>query len=213
MRAFTPLAILLTTFALSACAGKSQSIEMSTGGPQATEPAQIQAIKGKTRTDTKSSVEESRPLTKAFFAKLQLLSQTETRGNCDAELRQSEDLIQAFDVELSPENSLALGSTPRHRAFFNVTIRAIGFDESRYRFTLVDGVPHDESPYGLQVSARPNNEIEILYLNEVIRFDPKTAPISTFTAIENRNGCDITHTVNVYSEDVGLYAVSTSEVE
>lgn len=204
---------IVLSFVVSACAGsklENQVSDPSQDRVKASEPAQIAAIKRptsvreKTQATTPSLSEEEG----VFFAKIQILAQTEAQADCAEDFRRFEDVIEDFWVELLPNGELKKAKKGFSDAYFNVTVRAIGFDESRFRFSLINGEERREMPYQIKFLARPNKEIEIQYFDQSIRLNPEATPVYSFTASENRGPCVIDHTVNIYSEAVGRYSLS-----
>lgn len=190
-----------------ACAPKIGPVDSKSSPDR--EPAQVEATKPPAQVRERTAVSSSRrpPENQVYFASIQILAQTESENACGDDLRRSEDVIENFVGTLTEDSQVVLSGVDSLDTLFNLSLRTIGFDESRYRFSQWDEGSSGIHPYDVKVLLRPSGDLEIQYLDQSIRFNPTASPISSFQAVERRGGCRINHLVNVYSENAGFYSL------
>lgn len=188
---------------MGACASKSSERSQSSGG--AGEPDAVQRVKTPTAVQN-ASQGELWATDQVYFADIRIL--TDLKADCDPSLSRSEksERILEARLESSGENQKVVFSSlqPMPRALFNLRLRAVGFDEISLEGSVYQGSSSD-LPYGLQLRWRPDNSVEVRFLDTTQRIKLESTPVASFSAQEERGGCKILHSVNLFSENAGHY--------
>lgn len=161
-------------------------------------------------------VVESTP--ELFFTRLQILSEVVEGEACDEGHQRIDEVDEPFVVELVESDASAelaffegLQAAPRE-SVLNVSIRSIGFDELRYRFSVVDEELPVDIAYDIGFDVRPNGLLNFAWAEESRQLRLDRTPIYSFSVEEQRGEeCVVVHNVNVFGEKTGYYEVSDSE--
>lgn len=150
---------------------------------------------------------------KFYYADLQILTETSVDERCSEDVRVTEDLHLKPFVRLNEQDEIQLSEGMDFKYFAtNVNLEVIGFDQSKYSFSSVDGIVPRSIPFGLRLRRTPGQILELRFLDQVIEMKLLTAPIYTFSATEKRGQCTVTHNVNVFTEKVGYFKKATAAV-
>lgn len=193
---------------LGACSAKQEkSPALGQTTPRVgAEPDQIAQTKAPAELKEKSEQTGSFP--KPYFSEIQILTESVEGEGCSSDVRRSESLIEEFSARINEEGKLVVGNQKPERFVLNVQLRAIGFDQSQYQFSVVDAAREEALPYGIQMRMRPGGSLELQFLDTTARIRLDRTPVYTFSAVEQRAGCTITHNVNLFSENAGKYALA-----
>jgi hypothetical protein len=191
--------LVFLSLSLNACASKQAS------KPEAG-PAPVDLVKSPAELRVEG---ETLPVksNKVFFASLRVL--TDVTGDCPEALKQQDSRLEDFLVS---EPLVAESRVPKDfksASLFNVQLKAIGFDEKSFRFSSWPSRSATPTPYGLQLRWRGSSRVEIEFLDQVELVQLDVTPVLSFQAKEVRDGCALTHQVNVWSDAKSLLPLET----
>jgi len=188
----TYISVFLALSLLSACSSKS--------GPVKTSVNKFSSVR-----KIKNPMSQSKGF---FYADVQIITKTTPEGKCDKSKSIEERIAQGKQVIIGKDGKLKInvGRTGLDSAY-NVSIQGIGFDSSRYDFTALNGKSPKHLPYKLNFKKKPGNIIKIEFLDQSIKMNLDQDTIYTFFATEKRGNCSIKHSVNVFVEQSGVYAM------
>ena len=144
---------------------------------------------------------------KLFFADIHIVAEVKPEGTCADEHRITERVEEGFKVELTEDKRLLrkLGKKSVDYYALNVVFQKLNFDTGRYQFSVLDGVVPDMAPHKFRIRRRPGNILDLYYLDQVFNIQLNQSPVYSFTAKETRGKCELTHTLNVFTEKNGYY--------
>jgi hypothetical protein len=143
-----------------------------------------------------------------FYADVQVITETLPQGECSKEKSVVERIEEGQRVSIGEDGKIKLNvSRTNIDSAFNVSIQGIGFDASRYDFTALNGQRPKHIPYQLNFRKRPGNVVDIEFYDASVRMNLDADTIYSFGATEKRADCTIQHTVNVFVERSGVYAL------
>lgn len=208
-----PWFILILLALLSACASKQAAKKQApnpilmSGSKKPGSPVEVDALKGPAQIIESS--ETMGKSSKAYFAKIQILSETLRGPGCEESQKKFEEVMTSFMGKVADDGHLSLeaNTNVNVHSLLNVELRTIGFDEMRFQASFLNGKPNIETPYNLAFSVRPNNIVQMRYLDKTAELRLDNTPVYTFTATESRGVCEITHNVNLFAEDSGRYLI------
>lgn len=186
---------------LAACGTKKEALPLQTSGNLAKDSVEAQKSKAKVTKEATTVGGAKKP----YFAKVQILTEVRTQGECDPGLRKIEEVTEAFVGGVTQDGKMDATEIRQIDSLFNVQLRSIGFDQSNYQFSLVNSQSKSNIPYNLSISPRPNNNVQFKFLNEVVQISLESTPIYTFSATEKRGSCEIQHNVNIFAENAGRF--------
>ena|GEM_PF-7093531 len=141
----------------------------------------------------------------SYFAKLQILTESDKSASCTKDQSRVEEKKQGYVGALDASNKLKMNSDQPVHSLFNIQWRAIGFDELRYHFSILNGKVMGTAPYPISVHMRPNHSVELKIFDKAVELKLESTPIYTFTVVEHRGSCEIAHNVNVFAENAGYF--------
>jgi len=198
--------LLGLSFVLSSCASHNQ---MSRSPAGQSDLAKDSLDRTKTPARIQKRTEVIGPAMMPYFAKIQILSEVVAIQGCSG----AESLNTVVDedpvAQLSQDNEIQfLGSKPTSLdSVFLVQLSSLGFDQTKYQVSLVNGKSVSPLPYSVSLQALPNNEVELRYLDQSVRLQLNTTPVYTFSAEETRGDCVLQHNINVFGESAGRYSL------
>lgn len=190
------LIVFCSSFLVGACASKTS---LNGGGPSP------QAL----ATNTVSAPKKE-AATKFYFAEVQILSETSPEGDCPESFRMNENLHQEPRVKLDELGELDSQDALDFKYFAaQVNLELMGFDSSKYSFSVIDGVVPKSIPFGLKLRRTPGQVLELKFLSEVLSMKLLSTPVYTLSAVEKRGPCTIKHNINIFAERVGYFKKKT----
>ncbi len=142
-----------------------------------------------------------------YFSELQILTETAPESGCTEEQKKRDDLHEEWKIWLDEAGSLAASEDFKYFGV-NVTLESMGFDASKYYFSVLDGRMPKLNPFNIRLRRTPGQILELTFLDQVVPMKLLTTPIYTFSATEKRGDCVIKHNVNVFTEKVGYFKKS-----
>lgn len=168
-----------------------------------------------TKTPAKSSVEGVTQSAKSglpFFASIQILSESVAQGSCDMSLSLSQQESATFQAHEQEDGGLLVDSRLANlQSIINLQVRSMGFDDVRYKSTLFNNQATPRPPYGISVSLRPSDLVQVKFLDKVVQLKLDATPVYTFSVVESRGSCEITHNLNIFSERSGRKKITFKE--
>ncbi len=184
--------MVLGFFCLSACSSR--------------QPSKVEGPISEKKSEESDSVLNTQK--RVYFAEIQIVTETSLQSACSSENKLTNQLNEPDKLSLNPSQKLVTDEGIHVEKFAaHITLQAIGFDRSRYAFTVIDGKADTTPPFGLSVRQRPGSILELRFLDQVISMKPREAPVYTFSATELRGSCEILHQVNVFAEPAGYFAL------
>lgn len=204
------VSLMASLLVLSSCASSKKALKTQTAPVPVPTQSQgslaenaVEAIKA----PAKSSVsrQSNLSLPGLYFSEIKILTETLAGPNCTPEsairIVQSAEFtgqIQERDFIWPQEN--------KPKSVFHVSLRAIGYDTFSTRFTIADGMANLlDLPYQIDVIRLPSSKLRIEFFGSAREIDAAQNPITSFSEVEKRGDCQITHNVNVFAENSQLF--------
>ncbi len=142
---------------------------------------------------------------KVFFSEISVLIETKADESCkDKVLGRSLTSSSGAFVSISEDQKLK-SARPVRRSAINVTVELMGLDKGRLERSIDDHGLLKENDLTLLFRRKPGLALELRYLNETLVLRGDSAPVYSFSASEDREGCKVTHHINVFQDRTGLF--------